>query len=92
MDRAERIRQKLNESLSPRRLDIADDSHRHEGHGGWRPEGETHFRIAVVSDAFAGKSRVQRQQQVYALLKEEFDSGLHALQLKTMTPEEAGLD
>ncbi|MDX1710971.1 MAG: BolA family protein [Rhodovibrionaceae bacterium] len=92
MSRAERIRDKLNDGLRPRQLDVVDDSHRHEGHGGWRPEGETHFRVTVVSEAFAGKPRVQRQQLVYGLLKDELDAGLHALQLKTLTPEEAGLD
>jgi BolA protein len=92
MDRAARIRRALDDGLSPRQLEIHDDSHRHEGHAGWRPEGETHFRVTVVAEAFAGKSRVQRQQLVYALLRGELDAGLHALQLKTLTPEEAGLN
>jgi BolA protein len=90
MTRAERIHQILTDGLAPQSLEITDDSHRHAGHNGWRPEGETHFRVEVVSDAFEGQSRVNRQQLVYRLLKDELDTGLHALQLKTRTPEEAG--
>jgi BolA protein len=91
MSRAARMRQALEEGLAPERLEIVDDSHRHEGHSGWRPEGETHFRVDVVSKAFEGQSRVARQQRVYAILKAELDAGLHALQIKARTPEEAGL-
>ena len=48
-----------------------------------------HFEAIVVSAEFAGKSRVQRQQMVNALLKPYFDSGeLHSLQMQTMTPDE----
>lgn len=48
-----------------------------------------HFEAMVVSNEFAGKSRVQRQQRVYQTLKEKLDSGeLHALSFKTLTPEE----
>ncbi|NTV69338.1 MAG: BolA/IbaG family iron-sulfur metabolism protein [Azonexaceae bacterium] len=48
-----------------------------------------HFQATVVSNEFAGKNRVQRQQHVNKILKEKFDSGeLHALSFKTLTPEE----
>ena len=48
-----------------------------------------HFMATVVSNEFAGKTRVQRQQHVNKILKEKFDSGeLHALSFKTLTPEE----
>jgi acid stress-induced BolA-like protein IbaG/YrbA len=48
-----------------------------------------HFEAILVSSAFAGKSRVARQQLVNAILKPYFDSGeLHALSMKTLTPEE----
>lgn len=48
-----------------------------------------HFEALIVSGAFAGLSRVQRQQRINALLKERFDSGeLHALTMQTLTPEE----
>ena len=86
--RAERIEQTLKEALSPTRLMVADDSHKHAGHAGARPEGETHYRIEVVSAAFEGENRVARQRLVNELLAPEFESGLHALQMKTLTPAE----
>lgn len=89
MSMSERIESKLRAALAPTRIAIIDDSERHAGHAGWRPGGGTHFRVSVVSGAFAGQSRVERQRQVYALLSEEFEAGLHALQLETLTPAEA---
>ncbi|MBS1143640.1 MAG: BolA family transcriptional regulator [Proteobacteria bacterium] len=48
-----------------------------------------HFLATVVSNEFAGKNRVQRQQRVYQTLKEKLATGeLHALSFKTLTPEE----
>ena len=48
-----------------------------------------HFEAVVVSAEFAGKNRVQRQQRVYATLKDKLATGeLHALSFKTLTPEE----
>lgn len=88
MRTAEIIRQKLTAALAPQRLDVADDSHQHAGHAGHRPGGETHFSVAIVSSAFEGKSRVERQRMVYALLKPELDGGVHALALVTQAPSE----
>ena len=85
---AERIRTKLTAGLQPTRLVIRDDSHRHAGHAGARPEGETHFHVEIVSAVFAGASRVARQRRVYALLAEEMAGPIHALALATLTPEE----
>lgn len=85
------LRNKLTAAFAPARLDIVDESHRHAGHAGARPEGETHFRIEIVAAAFAGRSRVERQRLVYAALAEELKTRVHALQLTTRTPEEAGL-
>ncbi len=84
---AERIRGKL-QALAPVRLAIFDDSHRHRGHAGARPEGETHFRVEIVAAAFAGKSRLERQRAVYALLAEEMADRVHALQIAALTPDE----
>lgn len=89
--RALQIEAALQEALSPRIVRVEDDSARHAGHAGAAPGGETHFNVEVVSDAFVGKSRVERQRMVYGLLEVEFKTGLHALSLKTQTPEEAGL-
>lgn len=84
----ERMRRKLSDGLSPTRLDIEDQSDRHIGHGGAHPEGETHFHVTVVAEAFAGKSRVERQRMVYALLQDEMAERVHALALTTLTPQE----
>lgn len=79
---------KLRAAFAPSRLSITDDSHRHAGHGGARPEGETHFTVEIVSAAFAGQSRVTRQRAVYAALAHELETRVHALALTTLTPEE----
>ena len=85
---AEIIEHKLTEALAPQRLKIVDDSEKHKGHAGYREGGETHFRVEVVSQAFAGENRVARQRRVYDILSEELAGGVHALQLKTLTPDE----
>lgn len=85
---AERIEEKLTAALSPARLVIKDDSHKHQGHAGWREGGETHFRVEVVAELFEGKSRVERQRLVYGLLADELADAVHALQLKTLAPSE----
>lgn len=85
---AETIEQKLTQALAPQRLKIVDDSEKHKGHAGYREGGQTHFRVEVVSAAFAGQSRVARQRRVYEILAAELAAGVHALQLKTLTPEE----
>lgn len=84
MSRANRIIERLTESLEPAHLQLTDESHGHSV-----PKGaETHFNLILVSSAFAGKSRVQRQRQVYAALSSEIQQGLHALTMRTLTPEE----
>lgn len=83
-----RIETKLREALTPTRLEVVDDSARHVGHAGANPEGESHFRVQVVSAAFAGKSRVDRQRMVYQVLAEELRERVHALALSALTPDE----
>jgi len=85
---AEIMKLKLTEALSPIQLDITDDSHKHAGHAGARPEGESHFSVFVVSQAFEGKSRVERQRLVYQALAEEMKQRIHALALQTQSPNE----
>lgn len=80
---------KLKAALNPERLEIIDNSARHAGHAGAHPEGESHFKLIVVSSAFEGKSRVQRQRLVYDALAEEMANHVHALELQTLTPTEA---
>ena len=85
----ETIRQKLTAAFAPSQLAVLDESARHEGHAGHRPGGETHFDVHIVSEAFIGLTRVERQRRIYAALDAEFRGGLHALSLKAQTPAEA---
>lgn len=89
MSVAETLREKLAAALAPERLEVIDESDQHAGHVGAREGGETHFRLMIVSGAFAGKSRVERQRLVYGLLADEMRDRVHALALTTRTPEEA---
>jgi BolA protein len=82
------IEKKLGEGLTPRRLSVVDESHLHAGHAGAPDGGESHFRVEVVAAAFAGLSRIARQRLVYGLLAEELKGPVHALALRTLTPEE----
>ena len=84
-----RLRAKLEAALSPVCLDIEDESAKHAGHAGAREGGETHYRIRIVSQSFAGMNRVQRQRAVYAAVAEELAERVHALSLVTLTPDEA---
>jgi BolA protein len=88
MSRQDRMTTALNEALHPDRLIVVDESEKHHGHGGWREGGETHYRLEVVSSAFAGKTRIARHRLVTDLLKAEFDGGLHALALTARAPGE----
>lgn len=87
--RSERIREALAAAFAPAEVTVVDESHRHAGHAGARPEGETHYRVRVVSPAFAGMSRLARSRAAHAALAAEFAGGLHALALELRTPEEA---
>ncbi len=85
---AERITKKLRDALAPERLNVIDESHQHQGHGGWREGGETHFRVDIVSQAFAGKSRLERHRLVNAALAQELAEQVHALAIVTRAPGE----
>ena len=85
---AQAMENKLSKELTPARLEIEDDSARHHGHAGARPEGQSHFNVTVVSAKFEGMSRIERQRLVYRLLAEEMKTDIHALALTTLTPAE----
>jgi len=76
----------LTQVFSPELLEISDDSARHAGHSGASPEGETHFTVRIISRKFEGMSRVNIQRTVNNALKNEFESGLHALSIKAGAP------
>lgn len=88
MSVANSIRSKLTHALAPVKLDIIDDSQRHEGHAGHDGRGESHFRVLVVSGAFQGMNRIDRQRWVHTLLSAELADRVHALSIRTLTPEE----
>lgn len=84
MNRKHRIEQALTQGLAPTHLDVTDESSMHSV-----PEGaESHFKVLAVSEAFAGEKLIGRHRRINALLRAEFDSGLHALAIHAWTPEE----
>ncbi len=82
------ITETLNQRLHPDHLTVTDESHQHQGHAGWREGGQTHFRLDIVSEAFQGKSRVERHRLVNDVLAGAFELGLHALAIKARAPGE----
>jgi len=88
MSTREVIAEKLKRAFAPQRLEVVDESHRHEGHAGHRPGGETHYTVYIVSDAFQGKSRLERHRMVNELLSNELKGGVHALAIHASAPEE----
>ena len=87
---------KLNAAFSPERLEIINESHLHAGHHHedrghhevYDGTGETHFRVRIVSDAFTGLSRIARHRAINDLLKDELNTGVHALALEPSAPGE----
>src|ERR1700759_4519612 len=84
------ITNKLREAFSPESLEVQDESHLHEGHAGHRPGGESHFRIYIVSQAFKGKSRIDRHRMINAALATELAGSIHALAIHAQAPGEGG--
>jgi BolA protein len=83
-----RLRQKLQQALSPIHLEIIDDSARHKGHAGHDPRGETHFKVMIVSPVFQGLSAVERHRLVYQSVDAELKERVHALNIIARTPAE----
>jgi BolA family transcriptional regulator, general stress-responsive regulator len=81
------IKDKLTRAFQPQLLDVIDESHLHAGHAGSHPDGESHFRVKIVSQAFAGKSRVDTHRMVNAALADELKSRLHALAIQASAPK-----
>lgn len=89
------IREKLDAVFAPVFLDIVNESHLHAGHhhdtshhAAFDGSGETHFRVRMVSQVFAGQSRVQRHRAVNAALSQELAAGVHALAIEVSAPGE----
>ena len=79
---------RLSSALSPSRVELADDSEQHRGHGGYNPAGESHFTLTIESPAFASKSRVERQRMVHAALGDLLHERVHALSIRARAPGE----
>jgi len=82
------ITRKLTEAFAPESLNVVDESDQHQGHAGHRPEGETHYRVYIVSEAFRGKSRIDRHRMINSALAPELAGGVHALAIHAKAPGE----
>jgi BolA protein len=80
---------RLNSALSPTAIELIDDSEQHRGHGGYNPEGESHFSLRIESPTFVNKNRVERQRMIYAALGDLMKARVHALSIKASAPGEA---
>lgn len=87
MSVAQEIQKRL-AALQPERLELVDESAQHRGHTGWRPGGNTHWRLVIVSRAFADMPSLARHRLVYQALGELMNHPIHALVIKASSPEE----
>jgi BolA protein len=88
MRTADIITKKLTEAFSPQSLTVEDESHKHEGHAGARPGGQTHYCVYIVSPAFKSKSRLERHRMINQTLADELAGGIHALAIHAAAPGE----
>lgn len=86
MSTRDTITNKLREAFTPESIEVQDESHLHEGHAGHRAGGETHFRVNIVSQAFADKSRVERHRMINTVLAAELAGPVHALAIHAKAP------
>jgi BolA protein len=91
MRTADLITKKLTEAFAPQSLKVEDESHQHEGHAGHRLGGQTHFRVYIVSQAFKGKTRIERHRMINLTLSGELAAGVHALAIHAAAPGEGGV-
>ena len=88
MSTADIITKKLTEAFTPQSLKVEDESHKHAGHAGHRPGGQTHFRVYIVSGAFKGKTRIERHRMINGILSDELAGSVHALAIHATAPGE----
>ena len=85
---AQGMKARLEAAFAPTRLDIIDDSVKHQGHAGHREGGESHFTVVIEAPAFAGLGRVERQRRINKVLAEDLAGPVHALSLRATAPGE----
>ena len=83
---SDEIHARLTAAFTPTVLQIVDESDQHRGHGGWREEGESHFRVVVAASAFAGMNRIERHRAVHTALGPDLIGRIHALALEISVP------
>lgn len=84
---AQRLEQRLRETLQPLMLEVLDESYQHQGHAGANGSGfGSHFRVRITSHLFTGKSALARHRLVYDALQDFMDRGLHALAIEASSP------
>jgi len=81
-----RMTTKLTQGFAPTALQVIDESHHHAGHSGSRADGESHFRVVIVAEAFRDKSRVEQHRMVNAALADELKERVHALAIQSSAP------
>jgi BolA protein len=91
MRTADIITQRLADAFQPQSVKVVDESHLHAGHAGSREGGQTHYRVYIVSDAFKGKTRIERHRMINAALAQELAGGVHALAVHASAPGEGGV-
>jgi BolA protein len=80
------IARKLSIKFAPTHLEVIDESEKHRGHSGWRAGGETHFRVRIATEQFAGKTRLMQHRAVMETLDAELKGGVHALAIEVIAP------
>lgn len=91
MRTADLITQRLTDAFQPQSVKVVDESYLHAGHAGSREGGQTHYRVYIVSDAFKGKTRIERHRMINAALAQELAGSVHALAIHAAAPGESGL-
>ena len=84
----EELARRLEAALHPTVLRVVDESALHAGHAGARPQGQTHFRLTIVSERFRGMGRLARQRLIYEVAGSLIGDPIHALAMQASTPDE----
>ncbi len=87
LPRIERIRSQLENAFAAAQVSVIDDSARHAGHAGAR-DGAGHFQVRIESQAFSGRSRLQRHRMVYEALADMLPGEIHALNIEAVSPDD----